>query len=432
MVDADMAAEQALVRSGWELVDLLGKIGTGPSQRMLSGRWEAERARAAALVKLKTGSKVPSGMLALYEGPSNWTRFRRTLDYVRPADRLFEIGIGRGYLAGMFLRDGEIDAYRGIDLLDLNVESTKQTLELNGLAGRAEVAQGNLYDLTREDVERFGGTLVVCCEVIEHVPDPELAVRTLADALPPGCDLLISVPVLGRLEGVWGHLALFDARRIRRMVADAGLVVHAVDVVDNTWVFVLANRDERPSARATAAVGALSDGLAETEVDPEIPRAMRGIDLAAPEIGPSRWNRRLSHARVEHQADGLLCELKGTAESEADGVQYGGVRIPVRSPRGIRLELGLDDIDSVETFYVDAYAGEERVARWKWEPGKRRPKRNPATFVLRPGVTGANFRPVRIDDLVSADAFDVFAKLRPGGSTRFRITRASLVVGDDG
>lgn len=428
MADRYGRHEQALVRGGWELVDVLGRLGTSPAQRTFEPRWTAERARAAeSLQTLKTGPAVSDDIRAMYEGPANWTRFRRTLDFVRPGERLFEIGLGRGYLGGMLLRDGQLAAYRGIDLEAANVEATRETLELNGLADRAEVSQGDLYDLKLADVEQFGADLVVCCEVIEHVPDPEAAVQALADALPHGAELLISVPLLGRLEGVWGHLALFDTQRVRSMVTGAGLVPHVVDVVDNTWVFVLASKDEGPSERAAAAIEGPADPWADAPADPQLPRKLRAIDLSA--AVPSRWTKRLASSQVTVQDGGLLCEFAGEPADEAASGQYGGVQLPVTEPLGIRLELGLDDIESIRAFYVDAYAGGKRVARWKWEPAKGRPQANPATFILRQGRRGTNFVPVHIDDLRSADAFEVFARIEPATHARFRIARAALLTG---
>lgn len=431
MTDALAATEQALVRAGWELVDVLGKLGRSRSEQLFDARWSAERERATRdLQPLQTGSMVTEQVGRMYQSPSNWTRFRRTLDFVRPGERLFEIGIGRGYLAGMFLREARLSGYRGIDLDPDNVLATRQTLELNGLIDRAEVSQGDLYDLTRAQVDESGADLVVCCEVIEHVPDPEAAVRTLADALPDGAELLISVPLLGRLEGVWGHVALFDAQRVRAMVTSAGLVPHAVDVVDNTWVFVLASKDDKPSERATVATRGPVDPLALAPPDPQLARALRAIDLTT--AAPSRWNKRLARADIREQDGQILCELTGepaVKRGEQQG-QYGGVRIPVTAPLGLRLELGLDDIDAVQAFYVDAYAGAQRVARWKWLPAEHRPQADPATFVLRKGNRGRNFRPIRVDEnLPSADSFDVFVELTPGSTAKFRITRAAVLTG---
>lgn len=431
MPDAHAETEQGMVRTGWEYIDLLNKLGSGQSEKLLSRRWDAELERARReITKLTTDSLLSDHAINMYESPRNWTRFRRTLDYVRPGDRLFEIGLGYGYLAGLFNRDGKLDAYHGVDLVDTNVTKTAEVLELNGLGGPDNVSQTDLYDLTHERLDSFGATMVVCCEVIEHVPDPELALKTLADALPQDAELLISVPLLGRLEGIWGHVALFDAQRVRKMVTDAGLVVHAVEPVANTWVFVLASHQEGPSQRAAAAAVALSDTVATADADPHLATTIRAVDLGSDEIRPSRWTKRLKSSKLEHVDGALHCELVGESGRYAtEGGQYGGVAISANKPRGLRIEIGMDEIDSVQAFYLDAYAGGERIARWKWDPAERRPQQDPATFVLRPGTKGVNFRPLqRAEDLTMADTFELFAQIQPGSTARFRLTRAALMT----
>ena len=422
------AYERVAVRAGWDLVDLLDRLGDGQSRRLLAARWDAERARVGPeLSSLRTGGTMPPEALQSYQSPSNQTRFRRTLDFIRPGERILEVGIGRGYAAGLFLREGAASAYRGLDLLDENVDATQELLDLNGLGRRAELARGDLYKLSRADVEEFGPSLLVCCEVIEHVPDPELAVATLAQALPEGTELLMSVPLAGRLETVWGHLAIFTAERMRAMVEQAGLVAHDVSAVDNTWMFVLASRDRAPSARAARACMAVAD-LVTAPGSPDEPRAFRAFDLASGDIGPSVWTKRVTKQIVSHTVDGLLCEFEAEPEASSAGTSYGGVRLPATAPRGIRLELALDDIDAASAFYVDAMAGGKRVARWKWDPATGRPQSEPATFVLRAGRRGLYFRPVTCDDLESADAFDLFVAMKAGASVRFRVTQAAVIV----
>ncbi len=426
--DERAAYERVAVRSGWELVDLLDRLGEGQSRRLLGARWDAERARVGPeLSSLRTGTQMPPETLQSYRSPSNQTRFRRTMDFIRPGERIFEIGLGRGYSAGLFLRVAAAGAYRGIDLLDENVVATQEVLELNDLGDRAELAAGDLYELTRSEVEEFGPDLMVCCEVIEHVPDPEQAVAALARALPDGVELLISVPLFGRLENVWGHVAIFTAERTRAMVERAGLVAHNVSVVDNTWAFVLASTESAPSARAARACLAVAD-LTTEPGSPNEPRAFRAFDLASRDICLSVWTKRVTKQVVRNTADGLLCEFEADPEGVSAGNSYGGVRFPATTPRGIRLELALDDIDAASAFYVDAMAGGTRVARWKWEPATGRPQSEPATFVLRSGRRGRYFRPVTCDDLESADAFDLFVALQAGASVRFRVTQAAVIV----
>jgi SAM-dependent methyltransferase len=439
--DGQLTAEQAAreyaafegvaVRAGWDLVDVLDRLGEGQSRRLLAARWDAERARPGPdLCSLRTGRHMPPETLQSYRSASNQARFRRTLDFVAPGERVFEIGLGRGYSAGLFLTAGAASAYHGIDLLDENVVATQEVLDLNDLGARAELVQRDLYMLDRAEVEAFGADLVVCCEVIEHVPDPERAVAVLGDALPDGVELLISVPLLGRLENVWGHAAIFTADRTRAMVEHAGLVVHDVSVVDNTWAFALCSREGAASSRAARAARAVADlPPARPSGEDEPPREFQAVDLAAADIGPSVWTKRVATQVVGYTADGLLCEFEAEQqEGSSPASSYGGVRIPATSPKGIRLELALDDIDAASAFYVDAMAGGRRVARWKWDPAMGRPQSEPATFVLRSGRRGRFFRSTTCDGIERADAFEVFVAITPGASVRFRVTQAAVIV----
>jgi hypothetical protein len=110
-----------------------------------------------------------------------------------------------------------------------------------------------VYALERIEVAATGATVVVCCEVLEHLSDPEKALRALADALPDGADLIFSVPLYGRLEAVWGHCTVYDVARLRSMCEAAGLYVHHVEPLANTWNYVVASRGPEPSARVREA-----------------------------------------------------------------------------------------------------------------------------------------------------------------------------------
>lgn len=425
MVDG-VSRERFLVQAGWDLVDVLGQLDSARARKLLAGRWEAARARAAAtLTPLITGDKVGAYDRKMYVQPSVQARFRRTLDYVLPGDRVLEIGPGRGYLAGLLLRDGQASAYQGIDVVASNIEATRELLELNGLADRATLGLCDLYDLSYSMVAGFRTDLVVCCEVIEHVPDPERALKTLAAALPTNTELLISVPLHGRLEDVWGHLAIFDTTRIRDMVTGSGLYPHAVEVVDSTWVFVLASADPAPSARAARA-NELA-GQAATVTHQGAPRAVHNLPLDDSRIGLSPHNQGLARRHLAHVDDEVV--LEATAKRKVRSVSHAGLRLrlPATGSRGVRLKLAVDGLDNVVKVHVDAYAGKRRVGRWTWDPAVSRPSKSPATFVLRPGRR-SHFRPVTLGDLASADAYDLIMSLRPGSTAQMRLARIGVIV----
>lgn len=103
------------------------------------------------------------------------------------ATSVFEVGCGEGYLSLRLARRGlEVD---GIDLRAEAVEIAMQNAGRAGVTHRLRLRPASIYDLTPAQVR---GDLVVCCEVLEHLPDPERALDILAD-ITRG-HLLISVP----------------------------------------------------------------------------------------------------------------------------------------------------------------------------------------------------------------------------------------------
>ncbi|MGH3385271.1 MAG: class I SAM-dependent methyltransferase [Nocardioidaceae bacterium] len=433
--DVEDGPEVHDVQQGWRRVESIERLGHGEVKTIFAPYWKAERERSVESFRpLEMGPGRDKWRRA-YESPANLVRYRRTLDFLTPGERIFEVGVGKGYLAGMMLRDGQAAGYHGIDIVAENVIGTRKTLTANGFDDRATIQGGDLYELTREQVSGFGADLVVCCEVLEHVPDPEAALQVLAGALPDGADLLISVPLLRRLENVWGHVAIFDSPRIRAMLESAGLHAHLVDVVDNSWVLVLASRDPASSAHAERAAQAVSK-VAETLDLLVTPRAVHNVAPSSRTLLPSRWTRGLSRADVQVAGPEVVCTFDAEPSSPLRTIRrrgrrqksFGGVRFAVSELRGLRVEIRLDDIETVSAAFVDFLAGDQRVMRWEWDVQRHRPESRPATFVLRPGFNGLYFKAGRVGDLSTADSVELFVQLARGGRARFTLTRLGLIV----
>lgn len=424
-------AESERVHAGWRDVERLERAGDPTLLSRVVSRMRAKRTEGTKFKPFKIGKRMRPATLRIYQRPGNQARFRRTLDYVLPGDRVFEVGLGKGYFSGLLVRDGEVAAHRGVDLLENNVLAAQELLELNGLDGRSELGTGDLYDLTSDEVEGFGATLVTCCEVIEHVPDPEKALRTLAAALPKEAELLVSVPLLGRLERVWGHIAIFDHERARAMVEDAGLIVHSAEVVFGTWIFMLASHDPEPSTRGQTVAGKAGVGSNLMTIPgqglirrrpPVAPRSTRTVKLATTDAQATAGSSLIRHDVRLTDAGKISCSLKAAAGRSAG---RGGFRLPVGASRGIRLELALDDIAAVRRISVNAFRDGQRVGGWTARAGRLQQAKK-ITASLRPGVRDPRFQAAAGTNFESADAYEVVATIDPGSSAKFRLTRAAI------
>ena len=206
--------ERALVARGWADIDLVERLGPGPSRRAREAVMVADRDRARAWYRPPQRKHSADGE-GSSASESNVVRFRRVVGFISPGERIFEVGVGQGVLATLMLRDGEAASYRGIELEQRWVDATRTMLATNGLADRGSVDLGNLYDLTRADVEATGASLVVCCEVVEHVPDPDEAVRRVVVGTVMLEPVLLTLRLLAQRELSVRRAETVDGGRIR-------------------------------------------------------------------------------------------------------------------------------------------------------------------------------------------------------------------------
>jgi 2-polyprenyl-3-methyl-5-hydroxy-6-metoxy-1,4-benzoquinol methylase len=129
------------------------------------------------------------------------------------AGEAHEVGCGEGELALRL-------AARG-----LRVRGSDAYAEVIGEARRRAAAVGAEIDYETKPVEeldpgRDAAELVVCCEVLEHLDDPEVALETLAELAQPW--LIVSVP----REPVWRALNLARLKYVRDLGNTPGHLSH--------------------------------------------------------------------------------------------------------------------------------------------------------------------------------------------------------------
>lgn len=93
------------------------------------------------------------------------------------------------------------------------------------------------FDVCAEltETRRFG--VVICEQVLEHVPDPWLAARNLRELCAPGGHVIVSTPFLIKLHEL-PELRMFDywrftPRGLRRLLEAADLEVESIDAWGN-------------------------------------------------------------------------------------------------------------------------------------------------------------------------------------------------------
>lgn len=125
-----------------------------------------------------------------------------------------EIGCGEGYWV-LRWRQAGLDA-RGCDFSRTVIQLAQENAADQGQSPEAFSVR-SIYDLTAEN---DAADLVVCCEVLEHLDDPEAGIRALQRVV--GRHLIVSVP----REPLWCALNLARGKYISSLGNTPGHLQH--------------------------------------------------------------------------------------------------------------------------------------------------------------------------------------------------------------
>jgi 2-polyprenyl-3-methyl-5-hydroxy-6-metoxy-1,4-benzoquinol methylase len=162
---------------------------------------------------------------------ANFTNHLRQLVRQTGAHRVHEVGCGEGFLTRLLATDGY--QVRGSDLSPATIAEAHRRS-----AGITPPIAFQVADLYRLEPARDAADLIICCEVLEHLPDPARALDVLARLARP--HLIASVPkeplwrILNVARGKYwsdlgntpGHLQRWSGR------AFSELLVRRFDVVE--------------------------------------------------------------------------------------------------------------------------------------------------------------------------------------------------------
>ena len=164
---------------------------------------------------------IPGNLYDKYKTPNPIARlmmrnFLRAFDELvalTDATKIYEAGCGEGHLSCRLLHQGL--SVHGSDLELIVVDEANQMS--NGMGYGERFVVRSLYDLVPAEA---GAQLVICCEVLEHLPDPDAALRVLAALADPF--LLVSVP----REPLWRTLNIARGSYLTSLGNTPGHIQH--------------------------------------------------------------------------------------------------------------------------------------------------------------------------------------------------------------
>ena len=157
--------------------------------------------------------------------PANLYRYDQILSALRawrgPTGHIVDLGCGNGALLRDLQRQPGLERLVGID--------ASQEIIVRNRARRdgIEYFQGDLQNLQRPDLSRWAD-VVICSEVIEHMPEPDPVFPVAWDVLKPGGMFLLSTQSGKRRRHdieLLGHLRHFQLSELVTKVCAAGFTV---------------------------------------------------------------------------------------------------------------------------------------------------------------------------------------------------------------
>jgi Methyltransferase domain len=320
------------------------------------------------------------------------------------------------------MRDTGISGYAGIDITARQIAAARKMAKAyNAASIPVHLEVMNIFDLTPEWVDEHAPDLVLLLEVLEHVPDAEGALATVARSVRENAAILFSVPTNGRIEHVWGHVSIFDGARIRAICAQAGLVIQHVETVQDQWVFVLATKSSSVPTRLIELIN--RSPAPESDEALPIPRFI-GIPTTAVTL---QRRRRAGRSTLEHDRDGIARLTVGRRSSIRS--QAATVRFPVPGVLRLRLELSFDDPSDVKNVEINFREAQGmRLVRWIWDCIRQPATPDRKTYVLRPGRRSDPFRPLGVAKAGDTITAEITVRTRPGRRVSLSLHRLAVAA----
>lgn len=131
-----------------------------------------------------------------------------------------------------------------------------------------------------------------------------------------------------------------------------------------------------------------------------------------------------STVQIEKLPSGLRCTV--AAKDDPKQTPYGGIMLPAKGAKGLRLDLAFTHTEGILQVYVDGFnAHQQKIVRWQTaeEPTLRRDR---WTYVFLPQEDFEEFKWVPSQDTGPIETFHVFLRLRRGTTASFHLYGAAF------
>lgn len=179
-------------------------------------------------------------------------------------ERVLDVGAGNGAFIAEALR-------RAPQLQIFGAEFSQAAIDLAHPEIRPRLRRCNLQSTTEAAPWDDDFQVVVCMEVLEHMPDDVLAIKHIARAIAPGGRLLISVPAWeskwGPQDVTAGHVRRYQPNIMHERLGQAGLRVQRIKCWGGPvcWAYLRATDLIGPqkimTVKPTGIAGAAANGI---------------------------------------------------------------------------------------------------------------------------------------------------------------------------
>jgi len=178
-----------------------------------------------------------------YHSHNDQKRLEFLMKYIAPESRIFEIGCGCGFQAGVIFKNCIVKEYNGIDSDPSKIASCRAMTVKNNV--RANFFKYDIMDLDEDFFDGNDPDIILFTEVLEHIENYKEAFSKVAKVVKERKIMLMTIPLKDRLTHVPGHINNFSADDIKELCRANKLNFNESATIVDTYSFFMIGRVEQ-------------------------------------------------------------------------------------------------------------------------------------------------------------------------------------------